>query len=294
VDLVLLLGFMELSYLVFLPLCLGGTPTQISGPTGPMTVVIASSVLTFGQDMASLAAVILLAGAFQILFGLLRVGKYVQYIPYPVISGFMSGIGVIIIILQINPYFGLQNEASIIHVLLSLPKNVMQMNFDAFLLATATLAIMFLTPKKISKIFPTPLIALISLTPLSLLIGLDIPTIGKIPSDLPDFIMPEISLSNYSVILPIAFTLAVLGMIDTLLTSIVADSITRTKHKPNKELLGQGIGNMICSFFGALPGAGATMRTVVNVKSGGSNKLSGIFHSIILLCTLLFLLRTPL
>lgn len=262
---------------------LGGTPTQISGPTGPMTVVMASSFITLHGDVHLLMSIVLLAGIFQILFGVFKIGKYVQYIPYPVISGFMSGIGFIIIILQINPFLGLHNDSSIVHILLSLPANFSSINTDAVILSIITLAIMFLTPAKIAKIIPTPLIALILLTPASIYFGLHIATIGAIPTTLPDFILPQIDMQNYKTILTLSVTLAILGTIDTLLTSIVADSITGTKHKPNIELFGQGVGNIMCSFLGAIPGAGATMRTVINVKSGGTSKLSGIIHSITLL-----------
>jgi len=267
----------------------GGTPTQISGPTGPMTVVVATAVISLHSDINIIVTTILLAGIFQILFGILKIGKFVQYIPYPVISGFMSGIGIIIIILQINPYLGLASDASVIHILWSLPSNISQINIYAFILATATLVIMFFTPNKIAKVIPTPLIALTILTPLSVYLNFDVLSIGEIPTTLPSIIIPSITLENYTVILSISFTLAVLGTIDTLLTSIVADSITGTKHKPNKELIGQGIGNSLCAMVGALPGAGATMRTVINVKSGGTNKLSGMAHAVILLLIVLFL-----
>jgi sulfate permease, SulP family len=261
----------------------GGTPTQISGPTGPMTVVIAAAVLSLENDIGLIASTILLAGIIQIIFGISKIGKFVQYIPYPVISGFMSGIGIIIIILQINPFLGLQSDSSVVNILLSLPENISQTNIQAFILASLTLVIMFLTPNKISKIIPTPLIALAILTPLSIFLGFQTPTIGEIPSTLPSFVLPTIGTENYNTIITLAFTLAVLGTIDTLLTSIVADSITNTKHKPNKELIGQGIGNSICSLFGALPGAGATMRTVINVKSGATNNISGMTHAIVLI-----------
>ncbi len=267
----------------------GGTPTQISGPTGPMTVVVAAAVITLHSDINLIVATILLAGIFQVLFGLLKVGKFVQYIPYPVISGFMSGIGVIIIILQINPYLGLPSDASIVHILLTLPSNIFQTNKDAFIIATATLLIMFFTPSKISKVIPSPLVALLLITPISFYFNFQVETIGEIPATLPSIIVPSINFENYTAIMTIAFTLAILGTIDTLLTSIVADSVTGTKHKPNQELIGQGIGNSLCAFVGALPGAGATMRTVINVKSGGTHKISGMIHSIILLITVLFL-----
>ena len=267
----------------------GGTPTQISGPTGPMTVVMASAVISLHSDIHLIATTIMLAGLFQILFGIFKIGKFVRYIPYPVVSGFMSGIGIIIIILQINPFLGLHSDASTVHVLLSLPSNIEQVNFNAFGIAIATLMIMLFTPTKIGKLIPTPLIALFLLTPISLYLHLDIHTIGEIPTSLPDMILPTLNLENTKIVITLAFTLAILGMIDTLLTSIVADSITHTKHQPNKELIGQGIGNTICGLFGAIPGAGATMRTVINVKSGGTNKISGMIHGLILLLVVLFL-----
>ena len=267
----------------------GGTPTQISGPTGPMTVVMAAAIVTLRQDINLIATTIILAGVFQILFGIFKIGKVVKYIPYPVISGFMSGIGIIIIILQINPFLGVISDASITHILLSLPQNITSTKLQAVILATLTLAIMLLTPEKIAKIIPTPLIALFILTPLSIYLNFNVATIGVIPSSLPDIIMPNLDIANTKTVLILAFTLAMLGMIDTLLTSIVADSITGTKHKPNKELIGQGIGNAICGLFGAIPGAGATMRTVINIKSGGTNRISGIIHSLTLFAVVLFL-----
>lgn len=267
----------------------GGTPTQISGPTGSMTVVVASSVIALNQDINLIVTTIILAGLFQILFGFFKIGKFVQYIPYPVISGFMSGIGVIIVILQINPYLGVASDASILHILISLPDNLSLFNRDAVIIATITLLIMFFTPKKISKIIPTPLVALVILTPLSVFFNFDVQTIGEIPTSLPTIVIPEFSLENYQLIITLAMTLAILGTIDTLLTSIVADSITNTKHRPNKELVGQGIGNALCGLFGALPGAGATMRTVINIKSGSTHQISGMIHSMVLLVIVLFL-----
>ena len=268
---------------------LGGTPTQISGPTGPMTVVMASAVVTLQHDIKLIATTIILAGVFQILFGVFKLGKFVRYIPYPVISGFMSGIGIIIIVLQINPYLGLDSDASVVHTLINLPSKLSLINPSAFILATITLLIVLFTPQKIAKIIPTPLIALFVLTPLSMLLGLDVKTIGEIPSSLPSMVMPTLDLAHYQTVITLGFTLAILGMLDTLLTSIVADSITHTKHKPNQELIGQGIGNALCGLFGAIPGAGATMRTVINVKSGGTNRLSGMIHSITLLLVIVFL-----
>lgn len=266
----------------------GGTATQISGPTGPMTVLIASAIVALHGDLGLIAATIFLAGLFQILFGFLKIGRFVRYIPYPVISGFMSGIGAIIIILQINPYLGLESDASVLHALLTLPGNIAQANVAALALATAALAIVFYTPASISRWLPSPLIALVVLTPVSALFDLPVATIGDIPSALPEVIFPSFTLHQISVIVPLAFTLALLGTIDSLLTSIVADSLTQTRHHPNRELFGQGLGNALCAFVGALPGAGATMRTVINIKSGGSGRLSGMSHALALLAIVLF------
>lgn len=266
----------------------GGTATQISGPTGPMTVVFASAVVLFKNDINSIMGVVLLSGIFQILFGMLKIGRYVKYIPYPVISGFMSGIGIIIIILQINPFFGLEAQSSIIHTLSVLPSTLQNIDIQALFLASLSLFIMFFTPKKISLFIPTPLIALIVTTSISVLFNFDIKTIGEIPLEIPELIIPSFSIDEVKDIIVIALTLALLGSIDTLLTSIVADSVTKTKHNSNRELIGQGIGNTLLSFIGGLPGAGATMRTVINIKSGGTNKLSGMIHSLSLLLIMLF------
>lgn len=267
----------------------GGTPSQISGPTGPMTVVITAAVISLNGDIGLIVTTVLLAGIFQIIFGISKIGKFVQYIPYPVISGFMSGIGIIIIILQINPYLGLSSDASIVHIFMTLPSNISDTNLSSFIVATATMIIMFFSPNKIAKVIPTPLIAIVVLTPLSIYFNLEVDAIGEIPAALPSFVMPKMDLQHYTTVISLAFTLAVLGTIDTLLTSIVADSITGTKHKPNKELIGQGIGNSLCALTGSLPGAGATMRTVINIKSGGTHKISGMFHALILLAIVLFL-----
>ena len=269
---------------------LGGTPTQISGPTGPMTVIVAATVATFPNDLPTVMTVIFLAGLMQISFGIVGIGKWIKYIPYPVISGFMCGIGVIIVILQINPFLGVAGYGSIIQTLSSLPDTFQKVNYEALIVATITLAIMFLMPKKISNIVPSALIALVTVTYFSLFMGFQINTIGEIPMGLPDFVLPiSFDLLKLNTMLTLAITLALLASIDSLLTSLVADSMTKTKHNPKKELIGQGIGNTICSFFGAIPGAGATMRTVININSGATTKLSGMTHSITLLVIVLFL-----
>jgi SulP family sulfate permease len=274
----------------------GGTNTQISGPTGPMTVVsavtISMAIAKYGSLDTALAVILstfLLAGVFQIIFGFLKIGKYIKYIPYPVLSGFMSGIGIIIIIFQIFPTLGLTSPTKIIDVFIEFPKALPQVNNVSVYLTIGTIIIIYLLPK-ITKIVPSTLVALILVTAISYLLKLQIPLIGEMPEGLPTLkfsAFTKLNLSDFNMILIPAITLAGIGAIDSLLTSVVADNITRTKHKSNKELIGQGIGNIASSLIGGIPGAGATMRTVVNINSGGTTKLSGIIHALILLLILL-------
>ncbi|WP_198305798.1 SulP family inorganic anion transporter [Arcobacter vandammei] len=265
----------------------GGVSIQVSGPTGPMTVVTASAIVAFPHDLTSVMAVVLFAGLIQILFGILDLGKWIKFIPYPIISGFMCGIGVIIIILQINPMFGVQNSSSILYILSNLSNTFNNINYEALVVTILTLLIMFLTPSKISKIIPPALIALFSITILSVFLNLNIATIVEIPSSLPEFTIPAFEIIHLSTILTFAITLALLGSVDTQLTSVYVDSKLKTNHNSKKELIAQGIGNSMCSFFGAIPGAGATMRTVVNMKNGATTRISGVTHAIVLLLIVL-------
>lgn len=275
----------------FVAAWLGGTRVQISGPTGPMTIVTASTLVLFKGDVGLLMAAILLTGVFQILLGLLKVGKFVKYVPYPVISGFMSGIGIIIILLQVNPLFGLDTVNSPVQACLALPQISSSFNLNAIYVSLVALVIVFFTPKKIARVIPTPLLALLVVTVLTQLAGFQVKTIGDIPSGLPDLTWPDFHPGQVRAIVAAAMSLAVLGAIDSLLTSLVADSLTKTEHNSNKELIGQGLGNALTAFVGGIPGAGATMRTVVNVKSGGTTRLSGMLHALILLSILLGLGR---
>ena len=270
---------------------LGGTRVQISGPTGPMTIVTASTLVMFHGDIGLLMCVVLLTGLFQIVLGLLRVGRFVKYVPYPVISGFMSGIGVIIILLQINPLLGLDGVNSPVRAVMALGRIVEGCSLETIYVSLIALVIVFFTPKKIARMLPTPLLALLIVTVITQLAGWQVATIGDIPSGLPQLVLPTFSLVQISTIVASSLSLALLGSIDSLLTSLVTDSLTRTEHNPNRELIGQGVGNALSAFFGGIPGAGATMRTVVNVKSGGTTRLSGVLHALILLAILLGLGR---
>ncbi|MGK7903383.1 MAG: SulP family inorganic anion transporter [Hormoscilla sp.] len=268
----------------------GGTPSQISGPTGPMTVVMATvftAVMAKHPDtgMAMAFTVVMLGGIFQILFGVLRLGKYITMIPYTVISGFMSGIGIIIVILEIGPLLGHPASAGVVDCLKNLPDMLSNLNLAATGLGLLTLAIVFLWPPKLNRVVPSPLLALIVCTLIAafLLPDRDLILIGEIPTGLPTLNLPLIELSDIKDAIGYGLMLATLGSIDSLLTSLVADNITRTQHDSDRELIGQGIGNLISGFFGGLPGAGATMRTVINVQAGGRTPLSGIIHALILM-----------
>jgi len=267
----------------------GGTKTQISGPTGPMTVVVASVIALFPNNPKVICATILVAGIFQIVLGLVKVGNLIHYVPYPVISGFMSGVGAIIILLQINPLLGHNAMGNILQTVKSYPSVFQTINIECLILGIITFCILFFTPKKIEKAVPSSLLALIVATVISVLFHFDVPVIGAIPKGLPHFQLGMISLDEIYTIIPPALTLAVLGAIDSLLTSLVADSMTRTKHNSNRELIGQGIGNAMAGMFGGLAGAGATMRTAVNIKSGGTDRLSGVVHCLFLLTVLIVL-----
>ena len=288
----------------FLAALFGGTPSQVSGPTGPMSVTVAVLVIAILQkeSLSSLPAeqivplimgAVIVGGIFQILFGLLKLGKYITLVPYSVVSGFMSGIGFIIIATQLGPLLGIQTDKGVLNGLISLSQNFAPF-LPAVVVSALTMIIVFFAPRKITQWVPSPLLALLIITPLSVLIfndsnliekGKDVlPRIGNIPEGGLQFSMPDFKYKT--LILTGGLQLAVLGAIDSLLTSLVADNITQTRHDSNRELIGQGIGNAVGGFFGGLPGAGATMRTVINVKSGGMTPLSGMTHSIVLLIVL--------
>ena len=267
----------------------GGTPSQISGPTGPMIVVFAGVFASLSGDVTMVFATVILAGVFQILFGVLGFGQYIRLVPYPVVSGFMSGIGCIIIALQLARLFGHEPEGGgTIPALLEVPAAMADPNYSALGVGLLTLGIVFAWPARWGKYLPSPLVALIVGTSVGL--GLDsVPILGNIPTGLPSFIMHSVSGDTFLIMMEAALILAILGAIDSLLTSLVADNMTRTRHDSNRELIGQGVGNMAAGFFGGIPGAGATMRTVVNIRTGGVTRLSGVLHAVFLLAVVLVL-----
>ena len=270
----------------------GGTKSQISGPTGPMAVAMAAVVTIHADNLAQAFVIVILAGLIQIILGVMRIGRLVAFTPYSVISGFMSGIGVIIILLQTLPFLGADAATGgPIGAIRAWPDAIAAVNYETLIIAAATLAVGVLWPGRLRKWLPPTLAALVAGTLLGVLWLTDVPVIGKVPTGLPDFKLPEISIGLLSGAVTPALTIALLGSIDSLLTSLIADSMTRTQHNPNRELVGQGIGNMMAGFLWGLPGAGATMGTVVNIRAGGRTQVSGVLRAVILLAMVLGLGR---
>lgn len=349
-------------FVSFFAALFGGTNTQISGPTAPMTavsmVVIAGIIAINDGDvnkaLPAILTVFLLAGLMQIGLGLMGIGKYIKYIPYPVVSGFMTAIGIIILVTQILPAIGyypkedaefvaqfkphaeelildniLKEEAGegilvledfketikraegitqtqilkesqtlaasgasgVLGTIKVLPRALGNINWLELLLALGTILIIY-GFKRITTAVPSTLVALLVMSGIAYGFKLNYRPIEEIPSGLPIPNLEIFTAFSFSSITPYIFTaltLALLGAIDSLLTSVVADNMTKTRHKPNKELVGQGIGNSIAALFGGIPGAGATIRTVVNIKSGGKTRLSGMMTAVLLLIILLSL-----
>jgi SulP family sulfate permease len=278
----------------------GGTPTLISEPTGPMTVVMTAVIASLTarnpeNGLAMAFTVVMLAGVFQILFGLLKLGRYITQMPYTVISGFMSGIGFILVILQIGPFLGQAiPKGGVMGTLNALPQLLANARLPEVILALITLAILWLTPAAVKKVAPPQLIALVIGTLLSLTLlsgsgdgGEGIRRIGEIASGFPKLQLPYFEPDDLRIMLVDAAVLGMLGCIDALLTAVIADSITRTEHDSNKELIGQGLGNLVSGLFGGIAGAGATMGTVVNIQAGGRSALSGISRALILMVVIL-------
>lgn len=349
-------------FVSFFAALFGGTNTQISGPTAPMTavsmVVIAGFIALndgdIGKALPGILIIFLLAGLMQIGLGFLKLGTYIKYIPSPVVSGFMTAIGVIILITQILPTVGyypkddlnyvnqfkihaeevilekilLEEESEgilvledfeetitragniteaqilresktlagkesggVLGTLKVLPTALKNINWLELWLALSTILIIY-GFKKITTAVPSTLVALLVVSGAAYALRLGYMPIQEIPSGLPMInfgIFSEFSLGSITPYIFTALTLALLGAIDSLLTSVVADNMTKTKHNPNKELIGQGIGNSVAALFGGIPGAGATIRTVVNIKAGGKTRLSGMMAGVFLLVILLLL-----
>lgn len=274
----------------------GGTRTLISTPTGPMTVVAALTISqaigfagSLDKAMGTIIGIFVLAGMVQIIFGLLKIGGNIKYIPYPVLSGFMTGIGIILILFELFPLMGLPAPATIYEVFTGGVQAFRDMNLHALALGGLTLFILYAAPR-VSTAIPAALTALLFGTFVALVTGISVPLIGEVAQGLPALRLEplwNVDLSHPYFVFSAALTLGALGCIDTLLTAVIVDKITETKHQSNRELIGQGMGNAASALFGGLPGAGTTMSSIVNVKAGGRTPLAGVVSSLFLLAVLL-------
>ena len=270
----------------------GGTRSQISGPTGPMAVAMAVIVTSHANSLAEAFTIVIMAGMIQILLGVMRIGRFVAFTPYSVISGFMSGIGIIIILVHTLPFLGAPvATGGPLDAVRAWPDVIGNVNLGALAIAVVTLAVGVLWPSQLRKFLPPTLAALVVGTLIGVLWLTNTPVIGDVPTGLPSLRMPDFSTGILVRAVQPALTIALLGSIDSLLTSLIADSMTRTRHNPNRELVGQGIGNVAAGFLWGLPGAGATMGTVVNIRAGGRTQVSGVLRAAILLALVLGLGR---
>ena len=272
---------------------LGGSKTQISGPTAPLSVAMAVVFVDYAnQDLEKALAIVALAGLIQVLMGALRLGSYMAYTPYAVVSGFTSAVGLIIILVQFLPLLG--SEVALGGALKSLrswPEAVSNVDPSALALGVVSLAVCIFWPERLRKLMPPSVAALLIGTLLAVLWLSDVPTLAEVPAGLPDFKRPELPLGDIGAALPPAVTIALLGSINSLLTARVADSLTLQSHEPNRELMGVGFANVLVAFVGGLPGAGATSCTVANVRAGGRSRVSGVLCATILLALVLGLGR---
>ena len=272
---------------------LGGSKTQISGPTAPLSVAMAVVFVDYADgELAKALAIVAMAGIIQVLLGALRLGTFVAYTPYAVVSGFTSAVGLIIIIVQVLPFFG--TEVALGGALKSVrewPDAVANIDPSALTLGLITLAVCIFWPGRLQRFLPPSVAALIVGTLAGVLWLSDAPTIGEVPTGLPDLMVPELSVGDLGSALPAAVTIALLGSINSLLTARVADSLTRQNHDPSRELMGAGVANVVVAFIGGVPGAGATSCTVANVKAGGRSRVSGVLCATILAALVLGLGR---
>ena len=266
---------------------LGSKIPMISGPTGPMTIVIASVAASLSHDMHAVTVVIMFAAIFQLLFSLTSISDIVKYVPYPVISGFMNGVGIIIILLQLNPLIGYPAVSNTFEGIKSFILNLHSINIPAFALGMLTLLIIFGVPKNINKYVPSQIIALIFCTLISIKLGLDIPKISEITVGFPKIEIPIFNLSQAAEYIPYALTLAIVLSAESMLTGLVADSLTKSRHNPKTLLFSQGLGNVACALTGSLCGTAATMRTVAALNTGATTKFAAVVNPVIL-CLLLF------
>ncbi len=260
-----------------------GTKALISGPTGPMAVAMAVVVGSYAENLTEAFTIVIMAGIIQIILGSIKMGRYVAYTPYSVISGFTSGVGVIIVLLQVLPFVGASSTGGgTVGAIRAMPEAVGGINWHALIIALVTLGVTVVWPQRFRRALPPTLAALVAGTLLGVLWLRDAPLIGEVPTGFPDLIdlhtIPQHLVSSFQP----ALVLALLASINTLLMSLIADSMTRGTHRPNRELVGQGVGNIVSGMFGGMPGAGNIPATVVNARIGGRTPLSGVLCALVL------------
>ena len=270
----------------------GGTRTQISGPTAPMTVGLVVIVSSYTSNLTEALTVVVMAGLLQVLLGVSRIGRFIAYTPYVVISGLMAGVGIIIIVIHILPFLGFPTApGGFVGTIRAVSDAVDNVNYNAVVIAAVALAAGVLWPRRLARYLPGPLPALVAGTLLGVFWLENVPVIGAIPAGLPDLQLTLPTVSFLMMALEPALILALLGSVDSLRASLVADSLTGTRHNPSRELVGQGIGNMVSGLFGGLPGAGSTTGTAVNIRAGGKTSVSGALYAVLILGLLLGLGR---
>lgn len=260
-----------------------GTKTPlISGTTGPVAIVVASMMLALNNNLEAAVTIILMAAIIQLVASLTNLPSMVKYVPYPVISGFMNGVGIIIIILQLNPLFGHKAMSSTVMTVMSIHKSLATLNHDALFIGLITLIVAFFTPKVINRFLPSQVLALIIGTYISIKLGLNIDRISELSVAFPNVVKPDLNIHHLISYIPYALTLAVVFSAESMLTGLVSDSLTKTRHSPRRLLASQGIGNMMCALTGSLGGSAATMRSVAALNAGATTKLCTIINPLLL------------
>lgn len=270
---------------------IGGSRFSITGPTGAMAVIILSTVNKYGVEGLLVAG--FLAGLIQIILGLIKIGRFVKFIPFPIISGFTAGIGVIIFLGQFNNALGLSipSKEHLWETLLEIFYNINSFNSLAVIITLFTIMCLVVLPIIFSRLrylknIPISIIPLIVSTAAVILLSLSVPQVGAIPSELPSFSLIKINLELIEAVLPASLTIAILGIIEALLCAVVCDGMTNTKHNSDKEIISQGVCNTVLPFFGGIPCTAAIARSAVNIREKARTRISGVIHGIFILLTL--------
>lgn len=272
--------------LCFVAGMLGPKVPLISGTTGPVAIVVASMMIALNNNLQAAVTVLIMAALLQLAASMTNLPSMVKYVPYPVISGFMNGVGVIIIILQLNPLMGHKAMPSTISTVMEMYNSILSINKEAFFIGLITLALVFFIPKSVNKYVPSQIIALIFSTWLSVKLGLNIDRINEVSVALPDFVRPDLNLQHIIKYLPYAFTVAIVFSAESMLTGLVSDSLTKTRHSPRRLLASQGIGNFVCALTGSLGGTAATMRSVAALNAGAMTKMCAVINPLLLIILL--------